>query len=479
MKAEKILIDFFNLLDEFAREFSFNPDSNNVYDSIVRFIKETKNIEEFKISSSLRQRICYLLKSAKAQQEESCIYHILYPGSMYEKITDEQKIACRIENLNDYALLVYFRLFVTIVNFKQYDNKLLLKYSPALYNVGWSEITKLTRGKVLDVHTKEILVYPFDKFFNLNEIEENTVESLKAEIEVADAIIATEKLDGSLILITKMRDGELLVHTTGVFYNEHSIIAKEILESQYPVFIHSVMPGITYMFELISKKDPHIIQNYEKEGLFLLAARDVNTGDFKNRKWLVETANEYNLDIVEECEFKSLDDFIERADKAKEGVEGWVFKIIKSGKPDHFIKLKTEEYLALRRLARGIPIKKVYGLSISNRLQEIILAAPPELQEDIASTLEEIDVIKIKACEEAARIAKELLDKYELKFEDFVDGTIVYDKRSIFIEFVKEAQKNLFATAILRYVRYPKNKYHAYDTCNVKTFMKLVKYFEE
>ena len=233
------------------------------------------------------------------------------------------------------------------------------------------------------------------------------------------------------------------------------------------------------MFELISKKDPHIIQNYEKEGLFLLAARDVNTGDFKNRKWLVETANEYNLDIVEECEFKSLDDFIERADKAKEGVEGWVFKIIKSGKPDHFIKLKTEEYLALRRLARGIPIKKVYGLSISNRLQEIILAAPPELQEDIASTLEEIDVIKIKACEEAARIAKELLDKYELKFEDFVDGTIVYDKRSIFIEFVKEAQKNLFATAILRYVRYPKNKYHAYDTCNVKTFMKLVKYFEE
>jgi hypothetical protein len=194
---------------------------------------------------------------------------------------------------------------------------------------------------------------------------------------------------------------------------------------------------------------------------------------------LTEFATKYELDIVRQYEFKTLDEFLERAENGKEGIEGWVIRINVPGEPEHIFKLKTEEYKALRRLERKIPLKKVYSLLVGNKLQALLDAAGAENNEDIASTLEEIDVIKIQACEETEKLAKELLLKHGLTFEDCRDGNVAPAQKSAFIELVKDANQTVFAMQILRYIKRPEVKYTLFERCAVPSFMKIANYFKD
>ena len=42
---------------------------------------------------------------------------------------------------------------------------LLLKYGKTIWNTGWHNFAKQCRGKVIDLNTRKIVVYPFNKFF--------------------------------------------------------------------------------------------------------------------------------------------------------------------------------------------------------------------------------------------------------------------------------------------------------------------------
>lgn len=478
MKAEKIILKHFWLLDEIAQINNFTVVTDNKYNSIVDVIRKA-DFECIKLSEEILMEMKNLISEAKMQKEENVIFHILWPGDPYEEITPEQRKRCELDMLTNKEIFKVYQLLITSVSTYQKGELLLLKYTPALYNVGWSELSKLTRGKVIDIETKEILAYPFDKFFNLNETEENSLESLMKKIERCYNIQATEKLDGSLIIVTRLPNREVIAHTKGMFDNEHAQIAYKYLREKYPLFYKEMPQGLTFMFELISEEDPHIVKTYEKEGLFLLAARELDTGAFVDRKSLECFAEKYSLDIVKEYEYTSLKDFIDRAEKTEHGIEGWVFRIRTLNEPDYFFKLKTEEYLALRRMARKIPIQKIYGLLEGNKLNELLAVATPEYAEDIASTLEEIDILKIKACEETAKIAEDMLERYGLKFSDYVNGRVVSDKLSAHIQMVKEVNSHVFAPAIFRYIRHPEEKFELFAVCKKPMFIKIVKYFEE
>ena len=58
-----------------------------------------------------------------------------------------------------------------------------MKYSKIIWEIGWSKLAKQCRGKVVDINTREIVSYPFNKFFNLDEVEETKQDKVKELLE--------------------------------------------------------------------------------------------------------------------------------------------------------------------------------------------------------------------------------------------------------------------------------------------------------
>ena len=54
------------------------------------------------------------------------------------------------------------------------------------------------RSLVIDLNTEEIVLCPFQKFFNINEIEETQLSTVLSHISSASLVEITDKLDGSM-----------------------------------------------------------------------------------------------------------------------------------------------------------------------------------------------------------------------------------------------------------------------------------------
>ena len=97
------------------------------------------------------------------------------------------------------------------------------KYSLATTYAGhWDKVTMQCRGIVFEKKTGKIVAHPFDKFFNYSEIfaqdgtyaETGKIISRYKEFEpsIAGSFLATNKIDGSLIICFKYK-GEWILKT--------------------------------------------------------------------------------------------------------------------------------------------------------------------------------------------------------------------------------------------------------------------------
>ena len=64
------------------------------------------------------------------------------------------------------------------------------------------------------METEEIVVAPFRKFFNINEIPETSLDVVTKEIQAADLVEITNKLDGSMVSV-RWYDGQIFLAGTG------------------------------------------------------------------------------------------------------------------------------------------------------------------------------------------------------------------------------------------------------------------------
>jgi hypothetical protein len=92
--------------------------------------------------------------------------------------------------------------FFSCLQTSQRDYELLIRYGIAEMQEGmWSDPNSLyreCRSIVIDLYCDEIIVAPFRKFFNLDEVQENKLENVQKEIASAKVIEYTNKLDGSM-----------------------------------------------------------------------------------------------------------------------------------------------------------------------------------------------------------------------------------------------------------------------------------------
>ena len=127
------------------------------------------------------------------------------------------------------------------------------------------------RGHIYDTRTGECVAFPFPKFFNLGENEENLPEKFPWH----EPYEIYEKMDGWLGVLYR-HEGRFKIASRGSFHSTGAVWASTHLQA----FDLSVLPEeATLVFEIIHPEHK-IILNYEgREMLIVLAAFNRRTGE--------------------------------------------------------------------------------------------------------------------------------------------------------------------------------------------------------
>lgn len=270
----------------------------------------------------------------------------------------------RIEFLND---VTYNSIFKPI-QFLQKDSLVLFRYGNysdvfsgesefgATYTQFWNAfdgIYRTMRSIVINIDTLEIVTYPFDKFFNINEMDETDVVVIKERIKNAKSIEISDKLDGSMASV-RYYNGEIFATGSKSIIREQSWRLDDVykmIESS-PNIKQLVMdhPNYTFIFESITKSDAHVVIYDDKDlGLHLIGARNMDTLEMLSYKEIVELANKYNVltttifDKTFEEVMNSLDD------KKSNEKEGFVLNI-----DGFYVKIKYNDYVLMHNILSNI-----------------------------------------------------------------------------------------------------------------------------
>lgn len=265
----------------------------------------------------------------------------------------------------------------------------------------WDDYTLASRGLVVDYNGR-IISLPFGKFFNFGELsfwvkdaEGNNINCVPAVLPVNTPFEVFEKVDGSLGIWYHYK-GEWHVSTRGCFDNEFTQFAKAHWQEKMTA-IAANNKDLTFLTEICmpTQHDLMIRGVKHKPGIYLLGARDMNTGhdvswrDFKESGLLYRwrLAGGY-LPTVHEG---SLEQILQWQREHKD-TEGWVVRWQDGTR----CKIKTEWYLnmvASMTDLRPTVIKCMTDVRISGKngatligkmqLKDILKLFPEELHEDV------------------------------------------------------------------------------------------------
>ena len=239
------------------------------------------------------------------------------------------------------------------VQINQCGSMVLIRYG--LHEMGrgmWEDKNsplREARSLVFDIMTEELVLTPFRKFFNLNEVEENSIENIEKEIIECKRFEVSEKMDGSMQSY-RYYNGRIIGSGSMALDPRNSFRLEEgyqLLIDNYKKMIKS-MPTITFIFEYISEKDKHVVPyDYDtQKGLYLIGMRNVIDGEEYPYETIKEVSEAFNVPCCKIYQYDTLQEVLEHLNKmtVKDG-EGFVLNI-----DGHKIKLKCEDYLQLHRL---------------------------------------------------------------------------------------------------------------------------------
>lgn len=228
----------------------------------------------------------------------------------------------------------------------------------AQYEWIWNEITSKCRGLILDGEGN-IVCNPFEKFFNLEELDNKKQKIPNESFEVY------EKMDGSLGILY-WESGEPSICTRGSFVSEQAIEAKKILYKKYKDTFDKLDKSKTYLFEIIYPQNRIVIDYGDKRDLILLAIRETKTG-----KDL--PLEDIGFPLVKK--YDGLKDFRKLKELEEDNKEGFVIKF-ESG---FRMKVKFEEYKRLHKIFTNISNKSIWEiLKDGGDFKDIIERVPDE-----------------------------------------------------------------------------------------------------
>ena len=235
----------------------------------------------------------------------------------------------------------------------QYGDLVLVRYG--LHEMGkgmWKDKNsplREARSLVFNLRTEEMVLTPFRKFFNLNEVWETSTEVVEAKIKYCKLFEVSEKMDGSMQSY-RWYNGEIVGSGSMALDTKNSFRLEEgfeMLTENHKRMLKD-FPTVTFIFEYISEKDKHVVPyDYsKKKGLYLIGARSVIDGEEYSYNVIKDISSCYGISCCKTYQYNTLSEVLEHLNKmtVRDG-EGFVLNI------DGFkLKLKCEDYLQLHRL---------------------------------------------------------------------------------------------------------------------------------
>lgn len=205
------------------------------------------------------------------------------------------------------------------------------------------------RSITIDIDTLDVVLYPFDKFFNINEMDETSEQEVIRRIKAAKSVEFSDKLDGSMVVGRYWKDNYILTGSKGLD-PEQSWRLKDsyamMFESEGIKRMLKENPDCTFIFESLTKADAHVVKyNEEDYGLHLIGIRNMNTHQMASYKEILEVANEYGVQTTKVFD-KTLDEVMGSLDeKSSDQAEGFVANI-----DGWFVKIKYDAYCDMHRI---------------------------------------------------------------------------------------------------------------------------------
>ncbi len=238
------------------------------------------------------------------------------------------------------------------------------------YDRLWDEVTLNCRGLILDTEGN-VIAKPFPKFFNY---EEHTADEIPNEL-----FDVYEKMDGSLGICFHYAD-EWHMATRGSFTSEQAIKGRKLLEKYN--YKNGLIPGYTYLFEIIYPENRIVVDYGGAEKLVVLGAYNNETG---NEVSVDEMANE-GFEVV-----TRYNTFGEGFDELKREIsnskEGYVIRFRNGMR----MKIKGDEYVRLHRILTNFSTTDIWELLRTNgNMDEFLDRVPDEFDNWVRMTVLEL-----------------------------------------------------------------------------------------
>lgn len=313
-----------------------------------------------------------------------------------------------IEPFNQYQ---EYTDFLSCLEINQYKNLLLLRYG-RYSNIYDGEVDvsgedfwdryngfyRECRSVVIDVEKNCLVLTPFSKFFNVNELKETSIENIQHRIDAANTIEFSDKLDGSMQSARWYEDKIVMAGSQAINPNN-----SWRLEDGYRMInaisgyeeMLKTYTNYTFIFEYISLKDAHVVKyTKDQEGLYLIGIRDVNTGEELDYCKTIEIAETFNIPTTKLFD-KTISQIMSELDsKSSDEAEGFVINI-----DGYRVKIKYNDYVHIHKALSKLSSINLIIRSIADDKYDDLLAKLPIAYHDHVKKIAEIVVSYIKNTE--------------------------------------------------------------------------------
>lgn len=266
------------------------------------------------------------------------------------------------------------------------EHLLLLKYN--LYNSDIfsnpDSIYREARSLVVNLNNGDIVLCPFQKFFNIGEIPETDLSIVKEQIKKASLIEFSNKLDGSM--------------QSARWYNRHIVFSgSSALNSDQSLHLRQTYhlfndkheklckenPSYTFIFELITDLDRHIV-NYSGDHLYLIGARNIYTGKTLSYNEIINLGKLYNISTVETENITLQQCLLNQSKYSASDKEGWVIYLrvpAETGNSENYneyrYKLKCDDYVQFHKiLGNLLSTNIIVELFVQGKTDDLIAKVP-------------------------------------------------------------------------------------------------------
>ena len=238
-----------------------------------------------------------------------------------------------------------------------------------------NSIYRELRSLVVDMETKDIVLCPFRKFFNVGETEETSIVNVQRLLANAKSVEISNKLDGSM-QSARYYNNEVVMSGSQALDEEQSYRLKQgksWITDNYLQMLKDHQ-DCTFIFEYISQADKHVVEYDESEqGLYLIGCRRVIDGYQYPYAYLKQLSTQYDIPMTA-IEQRSFEEIMNERTKYKSvEKEGWVIRI-----DDQMFKLKCDDYLQIHRVLSNVSSANVIIRSIADDTFDDMLSRVPE-----------------------------------------------------------------------------------------------------